>query len=117
MVLHHVLADRVHQVRLAETDTAVDEQRVVGAAGILRDLNRGGLGELVALAFDEAVEGEVRIQPNAYDNTFAALGSCVAVGIDGHRPHRFGYSRANFHRHDGSISLDKAAHDLTETRQ
>ena len=54
---------RVHQVRLAETDAAVDEQRVVGPAGIVRDLNRRGLGELIALALDEAVEGEIGVEP------------------------------------------------------
>ena len=51
--------DGVHQVRLAQADAAVEEQRVVGAAGILRHLQRRGLGELVALALDEAVEGEI----------------------------------------------------------
>ena len=54
------VADRVHQVRLAEADAAVDEQRVVGRAGILRDLVRRGLGEVVALALDEAGEAEIR---------------------------------------------------------
>ena len=71
---------RLHQVRLAETDAAVDEQRVVGAAGILRDLNRRGLGELVALAFDEAIESEIRVEPDADDDAFAALGPRRAVG-------------------------------------
>ena len=52
------VADRVHQVRLAEADAAVDEQRVVGAARVLADLHRGRPGELVALAFDEGREGE-----------------------------------------------------------
>ena len=55
-----LLRHRVHQVRLAQTDAAVDEQRVIGLAGIAGDLNRGRLGELVALALDEAVEGEIR---------------------------------------------------------
>ena len=53
------VADGLHQVRLAETDAAVDEQRVVGAARVLRDLHRRGAGELVALALDEVVEREV----------------------------------------------------------
>jgi hypothetical protein len=66
----------LHQVRLAETDAAVDEQRVVGTAGIFRDLDRGGLGELVALALDETVEGEIRVQANPDDDAFAALGAC-----------------------------------------
>src|SRR5437867_10703702 len=33
----HELADRLHEVRLAQTDAAVDEQRVVGAGGRLCD--------------------------------------------------------------------------------
>ena len=57
------VADRVHQVRLAETDAAVDEQRVVRAAGILRDLKRRRARELVALAFDEALERESLVEP------------------------------------------------------
>ena len=46
--------DGVHQVRLAEADAAIEEQRVVGVPGILRHLQCRGLRELVALAFDEA---------------------------------------------------------------
>ena len=41
------VADRVEQVRLAETDAAIDEQRVIRARRELRDGLRGGLGELV----------------------------------------------------------------------
>ena len=72
----------LHQMRLAEPDTAVDEQRVVGAARILGDLHGGGFRELVALAFDETVEREIRVQPDTYDDAFAALGSHSAIGID-----------------------------------
>ena len=59
------VADRVHQVRLAQPDAAVDEQRVVRAAGILSDLHRRCARQLVALALDEARESEVRIEPAA----------------------------------------------------
>ena len=59
------VADRVHQVGLAEADAAVDEQRVVGGAGIFRDLQRRGLGEVIALAFDETVEGEIGVERHA----------------------------------------------------
>ncbi len=59
------VADRVHQVRFAEADTTVDEQRVVGAPGILCDLNRRGPGQLVALALNETVERERRIESAA----------------------------------------------------
>ena len=60
-----MVADRVHQVRLAEADAAVDEQRVVRAPRVLRDLHGRGPCELVALALDERREREVRIQPPA----------------------------------------------------
>ena len=50
---------------LAQADAAVEEQRVVGLARVARHLDGGGLGELVALALDEAVEGEVRVDPAA----------------------------------------------------
>ena len=65
------MRDRVHQVRLAETDAAVEKQRVVGVAGILRDLERGRLGELIALAFDEALEREIRIDARADHEPFS----------------------------------------------
>ena len=64
----------MHQVRLAETDAAVDEQRVVGLAGVAGHLDGGGLGELVALALDEAVEGEIRIDPAAETHGRQAAG-------------------------------------------
>ena len=58
-----LVADRVHQVRLAEPDAPVDEQRVVGATGILGHLDGRGPGQLVALALDKIAEGEIGIQP------------------------------------------------------
>ena len=61
VALDDEIAHRLHQVGLAQPDAAVDEQGIVGDAGILTDLGRRGLRELVALAFHEAVEGEFRI--------------------------------------------------------
>ena len=52
-----VLADGVHQVRLAEADAAVDEQRVVGPRGGLGDGAGGRVGELVRRSDDELLEG------------------------------------------------------------
>ena len=43
----HGIGDRVHQMRLAEADAAVDEQRVVGLARVVRHLPRRRLAELV----------------------------------------------------------------------
>ena len=58
---HHV-PDRVQQVRLAETRTPEDEQRVVNVSGILGDGGAGSVGEAVAAADDERVEREPRIE-------------------------------------------------------
>src|SRR6185436_2425239 len=51
------------QVRLAETDTAVDEERVVGLRRKLGDGLAGGLRELVGRADDEGIENVARVQP------------------------------------------------------
>src|SRR5262249_3012534 len=70
VALDDEMRDRMHEVRLAETDAAVEEQRVVCVPRILRDLKRRGLRELIALAFDEAAEREVGIDPRADDEPF-----------------------------------------------
>ena len=57
-----VVTDGVHEVGLAQADSAVDEERVVGLAGDLRHRPRGGVGKLVGRAHHEAVEGVLRIQ-------------------------------------------------------
>ncbi len=61
VVFLDLVGHRVHEVRLAETHSAVNEQRVVGSAGITGDLNRRRLGELIALSLDETVECKARI--------------------------------------------------------
>ena len=58
-----VVPDRVQQVGLAQAGVAVDEQRVVGLGRRLGDRDRGGVGEPVARADDERVEGVLRVQP------------------------------------------------------
>ena len=59
VALEDQVSDRMHQMRLAQADATVNEQRVVGAARIAGHLQRRGLGEMIALALDETVEGEV----------------------------------------------------------
>ena len=54
--LDDLMGDRLHQVRLAESGVAVDEERVVDLPGRLGDGVGGGGGELVRLADDEVVE-------------------------------------------------------------
>ena len=60
-----VLADRLHQMRLAEADAAVDEERVVGFGRRLRDREAGGVRDLVVRPDDERLESVARIQARA----------------------------------------------------
>ena len=57
-----VVADRVQEVRLAEPGRGVEEQRVVGLARELGDRQRGRMREPVAVADDELLEGEPRVE-------------------------------------------------------
>ena len=52
----------MHQVGLAETDAAVQEQRVVAVLGVIGHLPGSGARQLVGLALDEVLEGEVTVQ-------------------------------------------------------
>src|SRR3954469_23137865 len=59
--------DRMHQMGLAETDPAVEEERVerdrvIGSGAGLRDPAGGGVSQLVWLAGDEVFEGEARVE-------------------------------------------------------
>ena len=60
--LEDALADRLEQVRLAQADAAVDEQRVVGLAGLLGDGDAGGVRQAVAGAGDEVFEDVVGVE-------------------------------------------------------
>ena len=56
------VADRLHQVRLAESHSAVEEQRVVGFRGLLGHGHGGGVRKLVRRADDERVKRVARIE-------------------------------------------------------
>ena len=73
------VADGVHQVRLAEAHAAVQEQRVVGVSGALRDRQARGMREAVGGADDEGPEGVARVEADR-----AALGSADAAGLQPH---------------------------------
>ena len=62
-----VVADRVQQVGLAQAGLAVDEERVVGLGRRLGHRDRGGVGEPVAGADDEGLEGVLRVEPGVLD--------------------------------------------------
>ena len=66
-LLDDVVPNRMHEVGLAQPDSAVDEQRVVGPRRRLGYRPTGGVGELVGRADDEGVERVARIQPGRAD--------------------------------------------------
>ena len=80
-VLQHVLPDRVHQVGLAETDAAVDEQRVVGARRGFGDGPAGGVGELVGRADDEGVEGVARVEAPSWVASGCGGGRVIGAAV------------------------------------
>src|SRR5450432_3760681 len=58
-----VLTDRLHEVRLSESDPAVDKERVVSSSGRLRDRETGGVRNFVVRADDKRFETVSRIEP------------------------------------------------------
>jgi hypothetical protein len=50
------MANGVQQVRFAQTDAAIEEQRVVGDAGMIDDGQGRGVGESIRLTDDEVAE-------------------------------------------------------------
>ena len=57
-----VVADGVHLVGLAQADAAVDEQRIVGRAGLLRHGEGRRIGKAVAGSDHEVLEAVLRVQ-------------------------------------------------------
>ena len=55
-VLDDGVGDGLEQVGLAQPGAAVDEERVDRLAGVLADIDRGGIGEVVAIAHHEVLE-------------------------------------------------------------
>jgi len=53
---HRVVADRIDEVSLTETDAAVDEKRVVMIARLVCHSDAGGMSKLVAGADNEIVK-------------------------------------------------------------
>ena len=70
-MLQHVVPDRVHQMRLAETHAAVDEERVVRARRGLGNGAAGRMRELIRRSDDERVERVAGVQ--AADGPAGAL--------------------------------------------
>jgi len=64
----------VQEVRLAEPGRRVEEQRVVSAAGVFGDGERGRVCEAVVVADDELLERVARVE---VEGTRAGLGLLV----------------------------------------
>ena len=62
MLFQHRVTDGVHQMGLAQTDTAVEEERIVGFGGRLRHCPAGGMREARVVADHEMLKLEFRIQ-------------------------------------------------------
>ena len=58
----HCITKGLHEVRLTQANTAINEQRVIGLPWILTNLTRGGPGKLIAFAFDEIFERKLRVE-------------------------------------------------------
>src|SRR5215470_6388644 len=58
----YFVPDRLHEMRLAHTDPAIEKQRVVRLRGPLGYSLGGGVGKLVAGADDEGVKRVARVQ-------------------------------------------------------
>jgi hypothetical protein len=100
VLLEHVIAHRVDEVCLAQADAAVDEQRVVRGARVLGHLERSRASELVRLAGDEAVEGELRYQAR----------SIGMRGLGKRRAGRARRRRGGFDRLGGTRCLERQGH-------
>jgi hypothetical protein len=73
ILLHNEIAHGMHEMGLAQSDAAVDKQRVIGAAGVLADLIRGGAGQLIGFALDKIFEGRGRIEAAVVHHPGVAL--------------------------------------------
>ena len=62
IVLLHQVDDRVHQVRLAQSAVAVNEERIVIGCGMVCHRKAGGVRKLVRVADDEIVKGVLKAE-------------------------------------------------------
>ena len=113
-----LVADRVHQVGLAEADPAVQEERVVGVPGSLGDRQAGRVSQPVGRADDEVGEGVARVEarraafaadPGRLEPDLLAVGAGPGpTGVPGPASVR---GRLRRRRPDDELDLDAVAHD------
>src|SRR5579864_2937890 len=104
------MRNRVHQMCLAETNTPIEEQRVVSATWIFRHLQRCGFRELIALALNERAERKVRLESSAY---YQAISSSRARNWhrrgDAARGRSRNRSRSYLYRNDWNVTVTLVA--------
>jgi hypothetical protein len=61
-LLQHHVAHGVHQVGLAQTDTAVDKQRIISGPGIFSDLNGCRPRQLIGFTLNKGIKSEFGAQ-------------------------------------------------------
>ena len=103
IVDHHAVADRVHQVRLAQTHAAVEEKRVVGACRGAGDRLRGGVREPVGVADDELLKRIANVE----------IGAAQILGRPRGRGHLHG-GRRLARLGDRELQLELGAEDLAQ---
>ena len=60
-LLNHLVADRVEDVGLAQSNAAIDKQRVVSPGGILRDSHACSLSQAICRAYHEVIKAIMRV--------------------------------------------------------
>ena len=61
-MLKNIVSNRVHEMRLAQTDAAVNKQRIVSLGRLFGYGQRSGMGKAVAGADDKGIKRILRIQ-------------------------------------------------------
>ncbi len=62
---HNAVTHRVQQVRFTQTRAAIQEQRVVGASGVISNLTSRRARQLVRLTFNEVIERVLHVNVGA----------------------------------------------------
>ena len=73
----------MQQVGLPQAGAAVDEEGVIGLAGLLGDAPGGGVGQAVSVADDEGVKGVAGVKGEVGIPTALGRNECLALGLIG----------------------------------
>jgi len=109
------MRDRMHQMGLAQPDAAIKEQGIEGDRAALGHPARGGMGQLIGLADDEAGKGEARIERRAGQVGLVGLrtrGTARARRRHIANRNRTGGGNLKFHPLDGQAGAHQVMMDL-----